>query len=1103
MRSQNKSGGFTKNTTVDLKNPGTSAAHRASDDPSQNKGKHPSLLHMDRDLRFRRHMVPRRHPMFVMDGPHRMMSPHARFMNRSGSPSFMLRGRRPSLISARHMFQTGGQMRPPPPGGFMPPIHGHHKERKDMQREFMKAPMDGERMPGFPQRQEDMSKYPVDFPGRMEDFQGKRDEPFRSGPHPMPAQPNRPMGMPNFGMNKPYSQQGRPMGRYPYGPSRHMMALPPSYKRLMRFPEKYIDLSDYTMDFQGRFMNQQGKYVNPLNWARIHQGRVLMPAPPPIKRRFMQKPERYLDMSRYTMDFNGRYRDNYGRQIDPVEQFNANVERYLHSQPPSYRRLARFPERYMDLSRYTMDFQGRFMDTHGRYVDPLGRFHGNYGKVLMNPPLNQRRFIRHPEKYMDMSAYTMDFQGRFLDRRGRPIDLLGRHSSHPGRFILPGPRMHRDMPMAPRPPIKHMDMSRCTMDFQGRLMDNQGRYVDHMRRFGDQLPPHPHYHHRNFMDFHRHAMDFRKRHMDKFSGPVEQVGKMQDMGPKPNIFFERRSIPGIRPISGPEKDAQIETEKMMQEKQYPEMKTGPEFHRPHSAGAEFEESPRPESASPTPADEERLMLLSMEDEHMQPPFMHPSIHAGMRPHMFYMPPSEKPFMHYPMPEDCFQVPPSLMHFNCEMYMPMQPQVADGMMMMVSELMNTGYPMYQPMEGSMGAHDPECMMDERRWFPGDWHDGIDNEMFYGHGDMSDMMGPGMHKRSSFRMSNEPRQEVPLRPVIEDNVDDTYNEEHRSSRFDDKHRHSMEDKEFDPRHASFGHHEDMDYPGLMPELHYRSMNEYFGHGDHDDYMFDGGYYPDYHMDEFFPKGFMPSPHMDYMNDFQSPYWFEPECMDMSPGFIDEPGNYPCPPYAGDNFGFGAYDEEENEERERQEEEEEATAAVVEEERRHSIRKDIEQHRSPSPMHHPIHSHSPHIRSPSPLQHEEEIEAEVQRRMGSPRSLPREDERFFNDKHARYLEEAAEYLRERGRYLREQHERFLHELEKAGPLSHPQVQAEAEAHATVVEEEVNATEAEAEAVERLARSARRASNVEHHRNLSAGSRHHSVDSQSRFPHKHMDEH
>lgn len=1258
MRNQTKSGGFNKTSTLDTNTPGTSASSQPSLDHSDLKGKLPSLQHIDPDYRFRSNMIPKRHPMFPMNGPHRMMPPNARHANRMHSPNVMFRGRAPNMMPGRSMFQgPGAQMGMAPPGGFMAPMQHRPKESENIQPQN-----EGQgRMSGFTQRQEEMPKDSRGFPGKMMDFHtipgqpkhggpmrmhtgpmgmqsgpmgmrsgpmgmhsgpmgkqsgpmkmhsgpigmhsgpmgmqsgpmgmqggpmgkqsgpmgmhsgpigvqsnpmgkqsgpmgmhggpmrmqsglmgmrggtmgkqsgpmgmqsgpmgihgpmgmqggpmgilgspmGKQSSPMRmhsgtmrmqsgpmrmrSGPMGMKGGPmgmqsglmrmrSAPMGMHAFGMNKTSGQQGKPMGRFPRGLRRHMMPMPLSYKRMIRFPERYMDLSGYTMDFKGRFVNQQGKHVNPLHSARMHQGRAMMPAPLPIKRRFMQKPERYMDLSRYTMDFEGRYRDRYGRQIDPMEQFNANIDRYVRNLPPVHRRMVRFPERYMDLSRYTMDFQGRFMDSHGRHIDPFGRIHGNYGKILMSPPLNQRRFTRQPEKYMDMSGYTMDFQGRFLDRRGRPVDLLGQHHRHPERFMPPVPYMQQPMPMMPRkfpvvPPFKPMDMSQYTMDFQGRLMDNQGQYVDHMRRFGDHMGPHPPHDQRNLMEFSRYPMDFQDRHFDKYSGPFDRVYK-------PNTSFERCGSPERGQSPGPETNIHIESRQIIPEKEYTELKSSPGFNRvnsemsrPSSSGeqrTEMQYGPQQGNVLSAPPDMESYMFPPIDDEHMQMPFMpppmFPPIHASMHQPMYS---SEKPRMHYPTPEDDPQMQQHMVHFEDEMHMPMQKPFTDDMMMMkMVDMPNAGYQQYQWMDDPFMFPESEYMTDDRQWHSDDGFDYIDDEMPYEYSQIPNMMAVGMHGRPTFRIDEETRDQSHLPPVIGSSDSSEIGRDERcDNRMGYKHMHSMEDREFDSRHGRFETHDDIDYPGFMQDMHQRPMSEFFDHCDSDDGMFDDDYYMDNNMDEDFfpnPRSSMAYPSMGFMNDFQMPFSFDPEYMGMQSGFMPEPEYYPYP-YMDDYFGYGFDDDDSEDEREREEEEEES---------RHRSMK----HQTSSSLHRAFHSHGLYHGNMNTRQGVDDVATGIDRPSSLPRIVLSEDKPLVDDKHARYLEDAAEYLKERSRFLRDQHNRFVQELENAGPLKHPQVQAEAEAHANEVKEEVNATEAEAEAVERLARTARRLSNVDH---------------------------
>ncbi|CAE1254327.1 reflectin, reflectin 14 [Acanthosepion pharaonis] len=190
--------------------------------------------------------------------------------------------------------------------------------------------------------------------------------------------------------------------------------------------------------------------------------------------RWMDFPEWYMDMSGYQMDMYGRWMDMQGRHCNPFRHWWH--QRHGHYPGFHYGGNMFYPERWMDMSNYSMDMQGRYMNRWGRHCNPFSHFYNHWNSYWNHPGYYNYHYNWHmyyPESYFDMSNWQMDMQGRWMDRQGRYsnpywYNWQGRHMYYPyqnyywyGRWNYPG-----------------MDYSNWQMDFQGRWMDNHGRYMD-------------------------------------------------------------------------------------------------------------------------------------------------------------------------------------------------------------------------------------------------------------------------------------------------------------------------------------------------------------------------------------------------------------------------------------------------------------------------------------------------------------------------------------------------------------------------------------------------------------------------------------------------
>lgn len=198
----------------------------------------------------------------------------------------------------------------------------------------------------------------------------------------------------------------------------------PMYNQMCRTGRRYRGvmepMSRMTMDFQGRYMDSQGRMVDPRYYdfsgsSDRYSGRSMFNYGSYMDGGqryggFMDNPERYMDMSNYQMDMHGRWMDTQGRYNSPFSYYGYN----RHGNYPSYYSYNRSmcnPERMMDMSNYQMDMQGRWMDNYGRHVNPFSHF--MYGRNMHYPNFNY--YSGRYMDYSDMSNPQMDMQGRYMD----------------------------------------------------------------------------------------------------------------------------------------------------------------------------------------------------------------------------------------------------------------------------------------------------------------------------------------------------------------------------------------------------------------------------------------------------------------------------------------------------------------------------------------------------------------------------------------------------------------------------------------------------------------------------------------------------------------
>nr|CCG28037.1 reflectin 1 [Sepia officinalis] len=269
--------------------------------------------------------------------------------------------------------------------------------------------------------------------------------------------------------------------------NRYMMRNRPMYGNMYRTGKKYRGvmepMSRMTMDFQGRYMDSQGRMVDPRHndyygrWNDYdrYYGRSMFNYGPHMDGHqhggWMDFPERWMDMSNYQMDMQGRWMDMQGRHCQPFNQWGYN----RHGNYPSsyYGRNMFYPERWMDMSNWQMDTQGRWMDMQGRYGSPFNQW--GYNRHGYYPGSSYGRNMYHPERWMDMSNYQMDMQGRWMDMHGRHVNPFS-HSMHGRNWSYPYYNYYSSRHMDY--PERNMDMSNWQMDMQGRWMDMQGRHMD-------------------------------------------------------------------------------------------------------------------------------------------------------------------------------------------------------------------------------------------------------------------------------------------------------------------------------------------------------------------------------------------------------------------------------------------------------------------------------------------------------------------------------------------------------------------------------------------------------------------------------------------------
>ena len=139
-------------------------------------------------------------------------------------------------------------------------------------------------------------------------------------------------------------------------------------------------MSKMTMDMQGRYIDSQGRFVDP---SRVPDGQGRYS----LTKRNVGPEGRVSDMPNNAMEMGGPYMDGQGRPFDLY--MDRGYMRHMEPMSMRYMDPGRFGmpmennERYMDLSRFTMDFEGRYMDPSGRFFDPFsGRGAGRMMDIM-------------------------------------------------------------------------------------------------------------------------------------------------------------------------------------------------------------------------------------------------------------------------------------------------------------------------------------------------------------------------------------------------------------------------------------------------------------------------------------------------------------------------------------------------------------------------------------------------------------------------------------------------------------------------------------------------------------------------------------------------
>lgn len=143
------------------------------------------------------------------------------------------------------------------------------------------------------------------------------------------------------------------------------------------------------MDMPGRDIDSQGGFVEtsraPDGKFADAQGRNS------VNKRTADQDGKGPDMPNFPMDFGDHYMEGQDQPFAPYmdRDYMRNMEpmdmRYMV--PGRFSLHMENPERYMDLSRFTMDFEGRYMDPNGRLFYPFGRRGSNRMIDMMRPQI--------------------------------------------------------------------------------------------------------------------------------------------------------------------------------------------------------------------------------------------------------------------------------------------------------------------------------------------------------------------------------------------------------------------------------------------------------------------------------------------------------------------------------------------------------------------------------------------------------------------------------------------------------------------------------------------------------------------------------------------
>lgn len=143
------------------------------------------------------------------------------------------------------------------------------------------------------------------------------------------------------------------------------------------------------MDMQGRDIDSQGGFVEP---SRVPDGKFAdAQGRSSVSKRAADQDGKDPDMPNFPMDFGGHYMEGQNQPFAPYMDrgYMRNMEpmdmRYM--EPGRFSLHMENPERYMDLSRFTMDFEGRYMDPNGRLFYPFGRRGSNRMMDMMRPQI--------------------------------------------------------------------------------------------------------------------------------------------------------------------------------------------------------------------------------------------------------------------------------------------------------------------------------------------------------------------------------------------------------------------------------------------------------------------------------------------------------------------------------------------------------------------------------------------------------------------------------------------------------------------------------------------------------------------------------------------